>query len=82
MVMATFNKNYSNDEITVHWKPDVCIHSGNCARNLGRVFNPRTKPWVSMEGGTTNEIIAAVELCPSGALSWSRKVDGVINENE
>ena len=80
--MATFNKNYCNDEITVHWKPDVCIHSGNCARNLGSVFNPRAKPWVSMDGGTTKEIIAAVELCPSGALSWSSKDDGAKKGNE
>ncbi|MBI2428896.1 MAG: (4Fe-4S)-binding protein [Ignavibacteriales bacterium] len=71
--MVTFNKNYSNDEITVHWKPDVCIHSGNCARRLLSVFNPRLKPWININGAPTDEIVKAVEGCPSGALSWSKK---------
>lgn len=69
--MATFNKNYSNGEITVHWKPDQCIHSGNCTRQLLSVFNPRLKPWLNMNGASTKEIISAVEGCPSGALSWN-----------
>lgn len=72
--MVTFNKKYSNDEIAVHWKPDICIHSGNCARRLLSVFNPRLKPWINMNGAQTEEIVKAVEGCPSGALSWSRKV--------
>lgn len=69
--MVTFNKNYSNSEITVHWKPELCEHSGNCARKLVSVFNPRMKPWINMDGAVTEEIIKAVEGCPSGALSWS-----------
>ncbi len=69
--MVTFNKEYTNGEITVHWKPEQCEHSGNCARRLLSVFNPRQRPWITMEGGTTEQIIQAVEGCPSGALSWS-----------
>ena len=72
--MVTFNKNYSNDEITVHWKPGICIHSGNCARQLLSVFNPRVKPGININGASTEQIITTVEGCPSGALSWS-KVD-------
>lgn len=70
--MASFNKNYSNDEMTVHWKPDVCMHSGNCARRLSSVFNPRLKPWINMNGASSEDIIDAVQGCPSGALSWSK----------
>lgn len=71
--MVTFNKHYSNGEITVHWKPEQCIHSGNCARQLIAVFNPRRKPWIDITGAGTREIIATVEGCPSGALTWERQ---------
>jgi uncharacterized Fe-S cluster protein YjdI len=81
--MVTFNKHYSNGEIVVHWKPDICVHSGNCARQLLQVFNPRVKPWINIDGGRTDEIIRAVDGCPSGALSWERENNtGNGNENE
>jgi uncharacterized Fe-S cluster protein YjdI len=65
-------KKYSNDDITVVWKPKLCIHSTNCWRGLGSVFDPNRKPWVRMEGGTSEQIVAQVEKCPSGALSYYR----------
>lgn len=67
--MSHFDKSYSNGEIIVHWKPEVCIHSGNCARGLPAVFKPREHPWVQVEHATTAEIIRTVDHCPSGALS-------------
>ena len=51
------------------WKPDLCIHSGVCARGLPAVFNPRRRPWIDASAATTAEIIAQVGRCPSGALS-------------
>ncbi len=68
--MSHFDKKYSNGEITVFWKPEICIHSGHCARTLPAVFNPRQTPWVHIDGATTEEIIKTVEGCPSGALSY------------
>lgn len=68
--MSHFDKTYSNGEIIVHWKPELCIHSGNCARGLFAVFKPRERPWVRLENGTTEAIIQTVETCPSGALTW------------
>lgn len=60
---------YSNGEVTVVWKPDLCIHSGICARGLPSVFKPKDKPWIHPEGATSDEIVNQVNKCPSGALS-------------
>lgn len=60
---------YTNGEITVYWKPNVCIHSGNCVRNLEAVFRPAERPWVKIDGAPTPAIEDAVAKCPSGALT-------------
>lgn len=65
-------KRYSNGEITVIWRPKLCIHSVRCVRGLPKVFNVLRRPWVDPFAATTDEIIAQVEQCPSGALSWER----------
>lgn len=61
---------YTNGEVTVVWKPDICIHSKICWTELREVFDPFKRPWVNMEGGTTERIIEQVKKCPSGALSY------------
>ena len=63
------NKEYTNGEVTVVWKPQLCIHSENCVRGLPGVFNVNEKPWINMEGAPSDEIVAAVHKCPSGALT-------------
>ncbi len=61
---------YSNDDITIIWKPDLCTHSGNCVRSLPKVYNPKERPWVKIENATTEELKAQLKTCPSGALSF------------
>jgi uncharacterized Fe-S cluster protein YjdI len=63
-------KKYSNGEVTVVWKPSMCIHSAICFNGLPGVFDPRKRPWIKAEGGTTQEIMAQVNKCPSGAISY------------
>lgn len=68
--MSDTTKKYTNGEVTVVWKPEVCIHSRLCWTQLGEVFDPRKRPWVNMDGATTARIIEQVSKCPSGALSF------------
>jgi uncharacterized Fe-S cluster protein YjdI len=73
---STITKEYSNGEITVVWKPNTCIHSEKCWRGLGAVFQPKQKPWINLEGATSEAIMKQVDQCPSGALSWYRNAEG------
>jgi uncharacterized Fe-S cluster protein YjdI len=68
MAQKTFT--YSNGEITVVWKPEICQHSTLCWKGLIEVFNPKERPWVKIDGATTERIIEQVKKCPSGALSF------------
>lgn len=68
--MSKFDKTYTNGEVTVYWKPDICIHSAKCFHNLPEVFDPRERPWVRPENSTTEKIVETVKNCPSGALSF------------
>jgi putative redox protein len=65
---------YTNGDITVAWKPELCRHAARCATQLPQVFNPSIKPWVNMDGATSQEIVEQVSRCPTGALSIENKV--------
>ncbi|MDX1461704.1 MAG: (4Fe-4S)-binding protein [Marinirhabdus sp.] len=62
-------KEYSNGEVTVLWKPGLCVHSTKCVHGLPNVFKPKEKPWVQVDNASTAAIIDTVKACPSGALS-------------
>lgn len=62
--------NYSNDEITVVWKPGFCQHSTRCFTQLPEVFNPRIKKWIDPNGASPEKIDEQVKRCPSGALRF------------
>jgi uncharacterized Fe-S cluster protein YjdI len=68
--MKDITKKYSNGEVTIVWKPNVCIHSKICWHGLAEVFNPAERPWIKPEAATTDQIITQVKQCPSGALSY------------
>lgn len=74
--MKDITKKYSNGEVTIVWKPNLCIHSARCFHGLGEVFDPRKRPWITPEGSTTEKIIEQVKQCPSGALSYQMNEPG------
>ena len=65
---------YPNGEITILWKPKLCIHAGVCVRTLPKVYNPKARPWITAANATTQEVIDQVAKCPSGALSISTEL--------
>lgn len=68
-------KEYTNGEITIIWKPELCIHAAVCTHLLPKVYSPSARPWVKPENATTAELIAQIEKCPSGALTYRRNDD-------
>jgi len=63
---------YPNEDITVQWKPELCRHAARCATQLPTVFNPAARPWINMDGATSQEIRDQVAKCPTGALSIAK----------
>jgi uncharacterized Fe-S cluster protein YjdI len=77
--MEEVTKHYTNGEVTIVWKPAMCIHSRICwgkANSLPSVFNPKERPWIKADGASTERIIEQIKQCPSGALSF------FVNEQE
>lgn len=73
---------YTNDELTVVWKPESCIHSAKCVHGLPEVFKPKERRWIQMENASTDDIITAIKGCPSGALSYYMTAEGKPKEVE
>jgi len=69
-------KEYSNGELTVVWKPDLCIHAGECVKQLPNVYKPKEKPWINLKNEGTEALIKQISTCPSGALTY------YLNENK
>lgn len=70
MSASTIKKEYTNGELTIVWQPAMCIHSEVCVKTLPNVYAPKAKPWINVDGATTEELKAQIKNCPSGALSY------------
>jgi CDGSH-type Zn-finger protein/uncharacterized Fe-S cluster protein YjdI len=66
---------YASGAIEVHWEPRFCIHTGNCVRHLGSVFDPSARPWIDVDAADPDAIARTILTCPTGALHF-RRLDG------
>ncbi len=70
MNKKNITKEYSNDEITVVWKPGICVHSEICVNTLPKVYDPKGSPWINVDNAGADELVKQIDMCPSGALSY------------
>ena len=61
---------YTAPGITVSFDPNICIHSAVCLAALPAVFDVRRPRWVQPRAAPAPEVAAAIDRCPSGALSY------------
>lgn len=61
---------YSAPGITVRFDPNLCYHTAVCLKSLPAVFDVRRRRWIQPEAASVDEVIATVEKCPSGALTY------------
>lgn len=59
---------YEHESLRVTFDARRCVHAAECIRALPQVFDSRARPWIMPERAPADEIIAAVQRCPTGAL--------------
>ena len=47
---------YRNNEVTVIWKPKVCIHSTICWKGLIQIFNAGESTWIKWDRAAAEKI--------------------------
>lgn len=62
---------YNGKHITIHDNRGICAHAGYCTDGLSSVFRMKEEPWIHPNSEEAKDIIAIIEKCPSGALSYS-----------
>jgi uncharacterized Fe-S cluster protein YjdI/CDGSH-type Zn-finger protein len=71
--MAT--RDYSAPGLTIHWDSTLCYHAAECVKAQPAVFDPTRKPWIVTDDAAGDDIAAAIDKCPSGALTYTRVED-------
>jgi CDGSH-type Zn-finger protein/uncharacterized Fe-S cluster protein YjdI len=66
---------FESENIVVTWDYVRCIHVEACIQALPAVFSRDRRPWIAPSLATADEVVAACEACPTGALHYER-LDG------
>ena len=62
----------TTDGLTIHWDSSLCYHAAECVKAQPLVFDPKRRPWIETEHASADQIAAAIDACPSGALTYTR----------
>lgn len=75
-------KEYANDDLTVIWKPKLCIHAAECVKRLPEVYDPKAKPWIKPNNASAEALKTQIDACPSGALTYRMNTTETNNESK
>jgi CDGSH-type Zn-finger protein len=64
-------RDYAGKTITIHDNRGLCAHAGVCTDSLPSVWRMGQKPWIDPDGADVEAIVATIQACPSGALSYT-----------
>lgn len=73
---------YEARQFTILDNRGLCAHSGRCTDALPSVFRVGVEPFVAPAGGRADDILRAVQACPSGALGAAidqRRADELVD---
>jgi CDGSH-type Zn-finger protein len=73
-------RDYVGRTVTVHDNRLFCSHATHCTHLSPGAFNVKARPWINPDGEAEARLIATVEACPSGALSYTK--DGVLYRDD
>jgi CDGSH-type Zn-finger protein/uncharacterized Fe-S cluster protein YjdI len=69
-------KTFSSEHVDVQFDASRCIHAGRCVKGLPGVFDVKARPWVQPGNAEVDAVVAVVQTCPTGALTYTRKDGG------
>ena len=75
--IADREKVFTGQQISVGDDHSLCVHSGFCGNRITNIWKMLNDPDDSLVRG---QIMAMVEKCPSGTLTFALEADGVIVE--
>ncbi len=62
---------YVGKSITIHDNREICTHAGFCTEKLASVFKLNQEPWIDPDGAAVEQVMETINMCPSGALSYT-----------
>jgi CDGSH-type Zn-finger protein/uncharacterized Fe-S cluster protein YjdI len=66
------SESYAGRKLSVTFDGARCIHARHCVTRLPSVFLANTDgAWIQPDNAAAHELIAVIESCPSGALSYT-----------
>ena len=69
---------YEGENIIVYFEGSRCIHAARCVSGLPNVFKANVPgSWIEPDAAKVDELAALIKTCPSGALRYERKDNGV-----